>query len=112
MIILRDWFTSILSDMEIYPKRVETMTDFWNLKVPCWDFLGCPENIHAHCSAYHNKGKSCWEQEAATQCRNMLDFEWECADCKVFAFYALPKTSTVSSRKPNNVNDLFPKISL
>lgn len=66
------------------------MADFWNGKDPCWDFLGCPKNIHSRCSAYHNRDKPCWEQ-ATTQCRKVLDFEWKCGDCKVFILYAPPE---------------------
>lgn len=64
------------------------MADFWNGKEPCWDIQGCPENIYSRCPAYHNRDKPCWEQ-ATTQCRKVLGFEWECGDCKVFNVYAL-----------------------
>jgi hypothetical protein len=62
------------------------MADFWNVKEPCWDFLGCPKNIHSRCSAYHNGDKPCWEQEI-TECKKVLDFEWKCEDCRVFIYY-------------------------
>jgi hypothetical protein len=66
---------------------VETMADFWNGSEPCWDFLECPENIYSRCPAYHHRDKPCWEQ-ATTQCRKVLDFEWQCGDCKVFKVYS------------------------
>jgi hypothetical protein len=69
---------------------VETMSDFQNIQEPCWDFLGCQENIHYRCSAYHNRDKLCWEQKT-TQCRKVLYFGWNCRDCKVFILYALPE---------------------
>jgi len=85
------------------------MADFWDGKEPCWDFLGCPENVHSRCPAYHNRDKPCWEQ-ATTQCRKVLDFEWECGDCKVFEVYARSrKKAPVFSRGTNEVNDIFPK---
>ncbi len=74
------------------------MADFWNGNGPCWDVLGCPENIYSRCPAYHNRGIPCWEQ-LITQCRRVLGFEWECGDCKVFRAYASPKLWQSSVRR-------------
>ena len=65
------------------------MTDFWSGKTPCWDFLGCAERIYTECPAYQDRERPCWEV-AGTQCRKILDFEWECRDCKVFLLYGHP----------------------
>lgn len=62
------------------------MTDFWCEKTPCWDFLECTENVYSYCAAYQDRERPCWEV-AGTQCRNILNFEWECQDCKVFMAY-------------------------
>lgn len=62
------------------------MADFWSGKTPCWKFLGCAERIYSQCSAYKNRERPCWEV-ADTQCRKVLNFAWECRDCKVFMLY-------------------------
>ncbi|MCK9362433.1 MAG: hypothetical protein M0P74_02345 [Syntrophales bacterium] len=67
-------------------RQEEAMVDYWSGKTPCWDFLGCTEQIHLHCAAYRHRELPCWEV-AGTQCRKILDFEWECRDCKVFKLY-------------------------
>ena len=62
------------------------MADFWSGKIPCWDFLGCTEAVYSHCAAYRDRERPCWEV-AGTECRKILNFDWECRDCKVFKLY-------------------------
>jgi hypothetical protein len=83
------------------------MADFWNLKEPCRDFLGCPENVHIHCPAYQDRDHPFCEQ-AETQCRKVLGFEWSCDDCKVFrGNRLLRECSTLSCRTPTGAIRLF-----
>ena len=63
------------------------MADFWRGEIPCWEFLGCTEPVRAHCFAYQNRKRPCWEI-ADTECRKVLNFTWECGDCKVFKLYS------------------------
>jgi len=60
--------------------------NFWKGKTPCWDLLNCSSYVHADCPAYRHQERPCWEH-GATHCRKLLEFEWECRDCKVFMLY-------------------------
>lgn len=74
------------------------MENFWTGKIPCWDFVGCTQHVYSRCSAYQNKERPCWEI-AGTECRKVLNFEWECQDCKVFMRYGRRPTPGYSRPK-------------
>ena len=64
----------------------EKVTDFREVKEPCWKLLGCSKYVYPVCPAYRQRHKPCWEC-ASTECRNMLNLKWECKDCKVYKLY-------------------------
>ncbi len=62
------------------------MADFWNGEMACGEFLNCPPIIYSRCPAYRDGERPCWEQPI-TECRKVLDFQWDCGDCKVLKTY-------------------------
>ena len=61
-------------------------SSFWHDKDPCWEILGCPEEVSAQCTAYREPEKPCWEHPD-TQCKRVLKLPVECGECKVFKLY-------------------------
>jgi len=62
------------------------MTDSVASPIPCWELLDCTEHIYSRCAAYKCRERPCWEV-AGTECRKVLNFDWDCRDCKVFKIY-------------------------
>jgi len=74
------------------------MTDFWEGKKPCWVILDCNPLVRDRCPAYTSPHRPCWEI-GETYCRQVLSFDWDCKDCKVFRLYEIAKMSKTPSPK-------------
>jgi hypothetical protein len=59
---------------------------FWRDKIPCWEMLGCSEEVSSQCIARQKTETPCWEY-LETQCKKVLGLPVECRNCKVFNLY-------------------------
>ena len=63
------------------------LSNFWDGKIPCWDFFNCSRYVYPRCPAYLNPESPCWEC-AYTQNEILLGIRKDCKSCKILKLYS------------------------